>query len=328
MNQLPFEKIKRTVLKRLDFETDQKYGLDPEKRTIPDLLQYGIISVNKPKGPTSHQTSSYVQKILKIKKSGHSGTLDPNVTGVLPVALGRATRIVQALLPSGKEYVCLMHVHKPFSEESLHKVIKNFIGRIKQKPPIKSSVKRVERFRTIYYIEILDVEGQDVLFRVGCQAGTYIRKLCHDMGVELGSGAHMSELIRTKAGPFSDKEMYTLQELIDAFWYYENEKIEKYVRTIIKPIEYAVTHLPHVWVLDSAVNSICHGNDLKVPGVVQVMSDIQVGETVAIMTMKNELVALGEAKLISKDMLKERGLAVKTNKVFMDPTTYPRISLL
>jgi H/ACA ribonucleoprotein complex subunit 4 len=324
--KLAFEKIKRELLVRKKSKTDSKFGSKPEKRPVDELISFGIININKPKGPTSHQVSAYVQKILGIKKSGHSGTLDPKVTGVLPVALGRGTRIVQALLPAGKEYFCVMHLHKEVDEKVLRNTLKDFVGKIKQIPPLKSSVKRVERLREIYYIKILEIIEKDILFIVGCQAGTYIRKLCHDIGKALGVGAHMAELIRTKAGPFNDKGMVTLQDIADALWYYKNEKNEKHIRHCIKPIEAAVTHLPKVFVLDTTADTLCHGADLKVPGISIAESGIQLGDTAAIMTLKGELVAIGTAKMISKDMVKkERGVAVTTDKVFMLPGTYPKI---
>lgn len=324
--KLAFEKIKRELLVRKKSKTDSKFGSKPEKRPVDELISFGIININKPKGPTSHQVSAYTQKILGIKKSGHSGTLDPKVTGVLPVALGRGTRIVQALLPAGKEYICLMHLHKEVDEKLLRNTMKGFVGKIKQIPPLKSSVKRVERLREIYYIKILEIIEKDVLFIVGCQAGTYIRKLCHDIGKALGVGAHMAELIRTKAGPFNDKGMVILQDIADALWYYKNEKNEKYIRHCIKPIEAAVTHLPKVFVLDTTADTLCHGADLKVPGISIAESGIHLGDTAAIMTLKGELVAIGTAKMISKDMVKkERGVAVTTDKVFMLPGTYPKI---
>jgi H/ACA ribonucleoprotein complex subunit 4 len=323
---LPFEKIKRTTLIKKHAETSEKFGKSPEKRTVEELIDFGIINVDKPEGPTSHQVSAYVQKILGIKKSGHSGTLDPKVTGCLPVATGAATRIVQALLPSGKEYICLMHLHKDVEEYALRKVISSFIGKIKQLPPIKSAVKREWRYRKIYYIEILDMQGRDVLFKVGCQAGTYIRKLVHDIGQSLGIGAHMAELRRTKAGPFNEDSLVTLQDLIDAYHYYKEEKNEKYIRYCIKPIEFGVSHLPKIWVFDTTVDSLCHGINLKVPGISKVETDIQTDEMVALMTLKDELVAIGTSKMISNDIIKEeRGVAVIIDKVFMLPSTYPRI---
>lgn len=327
MQQLPFERIKREIFIKRKAKTDAKFGSAPEKRSVEELIGFGVVNINKPKGPTSHQVSSYVQKILGLKKSGHSGTLDPKVTGVLPVALGRATRIVQALLPAGKEYVVIMHLHKEADEDNIRKACSRFVGKIKQMPPIKSAIKREWRYRKIYYLDIIEIDGKDVLFRVGCQAGTYIRKLVHDIGQELKVGAHMAELIRTKAGPFSDNDMHTMQDLTDAYWYYRNDANERFIRQVVRPIEFAVSHMPKVWILDSTVNSVCHGSDVKIPGVASVESDIQEGEQIAVMTLKDELVATGTAKMISRDIIKkEKGIAVKVSKVFMKHDAYPKMA--
>jgi H/ACA ribonucleoprotein complex subunit 4 len=205
-----------------------QYGNLPEARSTEDLLSYGIVNIDKPKGPTSHQCSGYVKKILKIKKAGHSGTLDPNVTGVQPIALGRATRMAQFLLKAPKEYICLMHLHKEISQADIEATFEKFQGKIKQIPPIKSAVKRQERVREIYETEILEIDGQDVLFRIKCQAGTYIRKYCDDFGKESGVGAHMAELRRTQAGPFREEDnLITLNDLQDAYHYY-TEGNDKY----------------------------------------------------------------------------------------------------
>jgi len=322
---LPFQKIDRKEIVIRKAETTGKYGCDPEKRPASEVIEYGVVNIDKPRGPTSHQVSAYVQKILGIKKSGHSGTLDPKVTGVLPVALGRATRIVQALLVAGKEYVGVMHLHKDHPEKEIRDVIEHFKGRIKQLPPVKSSVKRKSRFRKIYYFDIIEIDGADVLFRVGTQAGTYIRKLCHDIGQKLGTGAHMQELRRTRAGPFDETTLVTLQDLTDAY-HYHKEGDDRYISKVIQPIENAVVHLPKVYVLDTAVDTVCHGASIASPGLAKVESDIMESEKVAIMTLRGELVALGHAKMTSKDMASsKRGFVVKTEKVFMRQGTYPKI---
>ncbi|MFH1506555.1 MAG: RNA-guided pseudouridylation complex pseudouridine synthase subunit Cbf5 [archaeon] len=327
MGKLPFEKIKRQVFVKKEADSNPEYGCKPKTRPTEELLNYGIINIDKPSGPSSHQVSSYLQKILKIKKAGHSGTLDPKVTGVLPIASGNATRIVQSLLTAGKEYICLMHLHKEVEEKKLKEVMKEFVGKIKQLPPVKSAVKREWRYRKVYYIDIIEIKGQDVLFRVGCQAGTYIRKLVHDMGKRLEVGAHMAELRRTKVGPFDESTLCTLQDLTDALYYYKEEKDEKRLRKIIQTVETGASHLPKIWVLDTTVDSLCHGASLKVPGVSKVESDIQLDEKVAVMTLKDELVLVGTAKMISKDIIREdRGVAVKPEQVFMKPGTYPKIA--
>jgi len=321
---LPFEKIKRKILIRKKSVSSSKFGCDPNNRPVKELINYGVVNIDKPSGPTSHQVSAYVQKILNISKAGHSGTLDPGVTGVLPIATGRATRVVQTLLKAGKEYVGLMHIHKEIPEHEIYQVCNEFVGKIMQMPPLKSAVKRRLRERQIYYFEVIEIDGQDVLFKVGCEAGTYIRKLIHDLGKKLGCGAHMAELRRTKAGPFDESTLVTLQDLTDAFYYYENGN-EKYLRYCIQPIENAVRHLPKIYVLDSAVDSLCHGANLNVPGISKLDSGITNEDVIAVITLKGELICYGNAKMDSEEMLGERGLAVKTEKVFMLPGTYPKI---
>ncbi|MFC1705034.1 RNA-guided pseudouridylation complex pseudouridine synthase subunit Cbf5 [Nanoarchaeota archaeon] len=324
MSQLPFEKVNHEVLVKKEAETDTNMGCEPDKRPVPELIDYGIVNIDKPEGPTSHEVSAFVQGILEIKKSGHSGTLDPNVTGVLPVALGAGTRIVQSLLKAGKEYICIMHIHSEVKEDKLRKVIGQFVGKIKQLPPIKSAVKRVERIRHIYYIDIMEIDKKDVMFKVGCEAGTYIRKLCDDIGKELGTGAHMASLRRTKAGPFGEDSIVSLQDLKDAYWYWKNEKDDKLIRKCIKTMEYGVSHLPKIWVLDSTVDTLCHGSDLKVPGVSK-LDNFEKDQTIAVLTLKNELVAIGRAQMVYNSIIKkDKGVAVRIDKVFMKPGTYKK----
>ena len=325
--KLPFEVLSRKVLEKKKAETNPEWGCDPSKLPAEELIQYGVVNIDKPKGPTSHQVSAFVQKILGINKSGHSGTLDPRVTGVLAIAVGRATKVVEALLSAGKEYVCIMHLHKPIEPSVIQRACAEIVGDIKQLPPIKSSVKRQERKRTVYYVDVLEIDEkkQDVLFVVGCQAGTYIRKLCHDLGEKLGCGAHMAELRRTKAGPFQEDSLVTLQTLTDAVWLYKEKKDETLLRECIQPIESAVAHLPKIWVLDTCIAALCHGDDLKIPGISKFHEDIKEGNWVAVMSLKNELIGLGRAKMTSgKIMESKKGIAVEVFKVFMQPGVYTR----
>ena len=295
-----------------------EFGKSPSERTTEELINYGIVNIDKLKGPTSHQTSDYVQKILKINKAGHSGTLDPQVTGVQPIALGRATRITQFFLTAAKEYVCLMHLHKEVEEEKLKAVVSKFIGKIKQLPPVKSAIKRVEREREIYEFEILEINEQDVLFRVKCQAGTYIRKLCHDLGQDLGVGAHMAELRRTQAGAFNEEDnLVTLNDLHDAFYFYKEEGDEKFLRYCLQPIENALKHLSKCWILDTTIESLSHGRDLAIPGISK-LENFKKGSTVAVLSLKGELVAIGIAEMSGVEInTKEKGIAVNVKKVFI-----------
>lgn len=324
--KLPFEKIEREVLVKKESVSSSSYGHFPDRRPVDILINYGIVNLDKPKGPTSHQVSAYVQQILGIKKAGHSGTLDPAVTGVLPVALGKATKIVQLLLLAGKEYIALMHLHKPVEDYKIYQTMEEFIGSIKQLPPVKSAVKRQWRERKIYYSEILSIKKQDVLFRVGCEAGTYIRKLIHDFGQKLGCGAHMVELRRSKVAAFREDSLVTLQDLADAFYYWSEEGNDEQIRKCILPVEHGVKHIPKIWVFDSTVDSLCHGANLHMPGISKLESGIEPDQIVAVLTLKEELICYGRAKTTSKKMIDEKkGLAVVTDRVFLEPDTYPKM---
>lgn len=245
------------------------------------------------------------------------------MTGVLPIALAKATRIVSILLTSPKGYSALMHLHKDIDDKKLNHIFDEFRGDIKQTPPRRSAVKRQERRRTIYALDLLERQGQEVLFHVSCQAGTYIRTLIHHIGLKLGTGAHMTQLIRTKTGPFAHKTWHTLQDLKDAVEFYKQGNDQE-LRKIILPVEEALADTPKIWVHDSAVNSLCHGSSLGIPGVSKLSSSIQPQQIVAMMTLKGELIGLAKASLSAQDILqKEKGLAATTTTIFMDRNIYP-----
>jgi H/ACA ribonucleoprotein complex subunit 4 len=325
MNLLPSEKKRETLVKSED-TTDESSGKRPEDRPLTEYIQKGAINLDKPAGPTSHEVTSWVKKILEVEKAGHSGTLDPNVTGLLPIMLGDATKSVDALLTAGKEYVCLMKLHTEMPEKEIKRIIREFTGEIFQKPSIKSAVKRETRIRTIYYLELIEVEGKNILIKVGCEAGTYIRKLCHDMGMALGTGAHMQELRRTKSGPFrEDETLVTLHDLKDAFIEWKENNSEKSLRRVIRPMEFGISHLPKIVIRDNAVDAICHGAELAAPGVLTVESGIEREDPVAIFTLKGEAVSFGIAKLKTMEILKAAtGIVATTERVFMEPGTYPK----
>lgn len=268
---------------------------------------------------------SWVKRILHLDRAGHAGTLDPQVTGVLPVMLGNSTKIANALLTSGKEYVCIMRLHQKESPNKIREVAAEFVGTIYQRPPLRSSVKRRIRTRQIYYINIIEIKEKNVLFCVGCQAGTYIRKLVYDMGEVFGGGAHMAELRRTRTGPFKeDTTLATLYDVVDAYHFWQEEKNEQPLRRIIHPLEDGVAHLPQIVIRDTAVDALCHGANLAVAGVLQIHADIKPGETVAILTIKGELVALAIAQQSTEQILKATsGIVAKTIRVVIPAGTYP-----
>ena len=308
-----------------NYQSNSDYGLSPEKRSIPDLLNLGIINLDKPANPTSHEVTAWVKHILSIKKAGHGGTLDPAVTGCLPIALGRATRSLQVLLPAGKEYICIMKLHDPRSQDEVEKVLEIFRGKIYQTPPVRSNVKRQLRVRKIYSLELIDhLDSQFSLMRIKCEAGTYIRKLCHDIGLILGTGAHMHELRRTHSGPFNVNLSVTLQDLTDAWYYYNENGDENLIREIIQPIEAISVHLPKIFIRDSAIDAICHGAQLTLPGVIQLTRNIDKNSLLAILSMKGELIAFGRSTLTSKKIGESKnGICARPIAVFMEKQTYP-----
>ena len=313
------------LLQKAEGETDPKYGCPPHKRPIKEHISRGVINLDKPSGPTSHEVDSWVKKILNADKTGHGGTLDPRVTGILPVGIDQATRVIHLLKEAPKEYVCLMRLHSEVEDCRITNILREFQGKIFQTPPVKSAVKRELRVRKIYYVHILELEKQNVLFQIGCEAGTYIRKYCHDIGEALGCGAHMAELRRTKVGPFQEcDKLINLQELTDAYQYFTEDEDESPLREVILPMEEAASHLPKVVIRDSAVDAICHGADLAAGGILQLSPHIEKGNTVALLTLKGELVAAGESQYKSSEICQiNKGIMVDIKKVFMEPGTYP-----
>jgi len=326
MSKLPFESMDRSLVIKKDYTSSLKFGKRPEERTTEEMLNFGMINIDKPSGPTSHQVSAFVKDILHLEKAGHSGTLDPAVTGVLPIGVHGATRIMQSLLTAGKEYVGIMHVHEDIPEGKLIDSIKKFQGKLMQMPPVKSAVKRELREREVYYVDIIAIDGRDVLFRMGCQAGTYVRKWCHDFGKFIDSSAHMVELRRTKVGPFTEDNITTLQELTDAYHYYKQEHDDTKLRGILMSPEFAVSHLRKIFVMDTTVNSLCSGAYLKVPGIVKLEKDIEKDDIVAVFTLKDELILVGRAIMNTDEIMNtDKGIALKTEQVFMDRGIYPKI---
>jgi len=323
----PWE-TKRELLTKTEDTTDPKYGCKPNERPAEKYIRYGVINLDKPAGPTSHEVAAWTKKILHLTRIGHGGTLDPKVTGILPVTLEDSTKIVQALLYSGKEYICIMKLHGDAEEWQIRKVLKEFENVIYQRPPLRSSVKRQLRTRRIYYIDFLEKNERNVLFKVGCEGGTYIRKLCYDIGEILSVGAHMQELRRTRAGPFTEnsKDKVTLHDV--AYWFaeWQEKKNPKILREFIQPMENALGLIPKIIVRDSAVDALCHGANLTAPGVVAVESDIAKGSIVAILTLKGEAVALAKTLLATEEILNlKHGTVAALQRVVMPRGTYPKV---
>ncbi len=315
--------MKKEFLIREHEASLSEFGKYPGARSTEELLNFGLVVIDKPPGPTCQQIDAWIKKMLELKKCSHGGTLDPRVSGVLVIALNQAVKLMPILLKSDKEYVAIMHLHKDVSEQKLREIVKRFTGEIVQIPPKKSAVARKPRKRKIYEMEILEIEGRDVLLRIFCEAGTYIRKLIADMGKKLG-GAHMQELRRIRSASFTEQEAVLLQDLVDAYKWWKETGEDKYLREILYPGEKVCDFTKCIVVKDSAVSALCHGAPLSTAGIIMVEKNISPGELVCLLTLKGELIAIGKALISSEQMLRGKKLAAKVERVIMPRGVYPK----
>eukprot|EP00049_Salpingoeca_infusionum_P004962 m.86385 g.86385 ORF g.86385 m.86385 type:complete len:483 (+) comp12804_c0_seq2:122-1570(+) len=304
-------------------------GCSPLKRPLHDYVRSGVINLDKPSNPSSHEVVAWIRRILKVDKTGHSGTLDPKVTGCLIVCVDRATRLVKSQQNAGKEYVSIVRLHNAIEgEKQLAMALEKLTGALFQRPPLISAVKRQLRVRTIYESKLLEFDNERHLgvFWVKCEAGTYIRTLCVHLGFLLGVGGHMEELRRVRSGIQSEGDaMVTMHDVMDAQWYYENTKKEDYLRRVIKPLEVLLVNHPRIVVKDSAVNAICYGAKLMLPGLLRYADGIEIGTEVVLMTTKGEAIAVGIAQMTTAVMATcNHGVVAKIKRVIMERETYPR----
>ncbi|MBD3155087.1 MAG: RNA-guided pseudouridylation complex pseudouridine synthase subunit Cbf5 [Candidatus Aenigmarchaeota archaeon] len=277
-------------------------------REIPirELIYYSLININKPSGPLSRDVDDRIRKLFKVDKVGHAGTLDPKVSGVLVVALGEATKILKFLMKSDKEYEGIMYLHNDVSKDVIEKTIKtHFLGEITQIPPVHSQVARKERKRTIYSFEIIGKQGKDVTFRTKVESGTYIRKLIHDLGEELGTGAHMKYLKRTKTGKFKLEDSYEIEDIEKAYESWKKGD-EESLRGMLIPMEKAI-ELKRIVIKDQSLPRIRNGSPVKRNDIVD-KDDLNPGETIGIFSKNGRIIALGIVRNRSR---------IKTDRVFI-----------
>ena len=234
----------------------------------------GVLNVSKPAGWTSHDVVAKLRGSLGIRKVGHAGTLDPMATGVLPVLLGKGTRLSEYLVEWDKEYEAVMRLgqdtdtqdatgaviqersYAGLTEESIRTAAAQFLGALQQVPPMYSALKvegqplyklaragktveRAPRPITIYQLEVLKVEIPDVSFRVTCSKGTYIRTLCADIGETLGVGGHLRQLCRTRVGPFHIEDAVSPLEI-------DQEFLSNGQNQVVLGLDAVLSHLPEV----------------------------------------------------------------------------------
>ncbi|XP_023737003.1 H/ACA ribonucleoprotein complex subunit 4 [Lactuca sativa] len=304
-------------------------GYSPLKRPLAEYIRYGVINLDKPANPSSHEVVAWIKRILRVEKTGHSGTLDPKVTGNLIVCIDRATRLVKSQQGAGKEYVCVARLHSDVPDVAkVARALETLTGAVFQRPPLISAVKRQLRIRTIYESKLLEYDADKhlVVFWISCEAGTYVRTLCVHLGLILGVGGHMQELRRVRSGIMGEKDnMITMHDVMDAQWSYDNYRDETYLRRVIMPLEVLLTSYKRLVVKDSAVNAICYGAKLMIPGLLRFENDIENGEEVVLMTTKGEAIALGIAEMTTAVMATcDHGVVAKIKRVVMDRDTYPR----
>ncbi|MDD4504072.1 MAG: tRNA pseudouridine(55) synthase TruB [Clostridiaceae bacterium] len=271
----------------------------------------GIINVLKPPGMTSHDVVSFIRKVLNMKKVGHTGTLDPEAAGVLPICVGKATKVVQYITDKKKRYRAnikfgivtdtydkygkIIRETGPITVDPkvLEETLKSFTGIISQKPPIYSALKVKgkklyqyaregkevqisERPVEIYELKLVDIVSEDeAMIDILCSKGTYIRSLCYDIGEALGCGAHMSQLVRLESSPFTIENSNTLEEIKAAVE-------ENRLSDILKSVEMLFKHYKAITVKTSALSSIINGNPLFEQGVMQGFEGLNENEDLCI----------------------------------------------
>ncbi|MGP6207308.1 RNA-guided pseudouridylation complex pseudouridine synthase subunit Cbf5 [Cuniculiplasma sp. SKW3] len=275
-----------------------------------------FICIDKPKGPTSHQVDHWVREITGVEKVGHVGTLDPQATGLLVMAMGKALKLVEIAHEQPKEYIATMKLHSEVDEGRIREIFNLFQDEIFQLPPIKSAVARRVRPKKIYELEILEIDGRDILFRVKCESGTYVRTLCLDMGYLLGTRANMTDLRRISTIPFTEKNCITLQQLSD-YMILAGEGKDKPLRESIFAASYLFSPYPKVIVKDSALKTISHGSDLYPGGLKAIIGNPLAGDRVGVFSESGKLVGTGKM-LLSYNQIMETKI-VDFDRIMIEP---------
>lgn len=254
---------------------------------VASAVPHGVLNVSKPAGWTSHDVVAKVRRLLQLRKVGHAGTLDPEATGVLPVLLGKGTRLSAFLLHWDKEYEAVLHLGQETTTqdatgaivrecpvqglrpETIHEVVAQFCGEQQQVPPMYSAVKiggqplykaaragktveRQARSVTIYHIEVRSLSLPYVTLRVCCSKGTYIRTLCSDIGQVLGVGGHLNHLTRSRVGPFHLDRAWSLDDIGRA------EDLFEHAEAFLS-LDEALADLPEVVVESAVVEKVLNG---------------------------------------------------------------------
>ncbi|VVC03007.1 putative tRNA pseudouridine synthase B [Candidatus Bilamarchaeum dharawalense] len=279
---------------------------------VKKIIENSIILINKPPGQTSHEITTFVKKITGASRSGHAGTLDPNVSGVLPVALGRATKLLRYVAGKDKTYVGIIKFRHILARQEIEALFKEFTGELTQTPPKISAVRKVPRKRTVYTLRLLENKEHIALFETNVDAGTYIRTLCDDMGKKCG-GARMEELRRTAVGRIHEKDTFTMQEVIDAMWLLKNKEDSSEIEKMLQPPEKFID-LQKVYLKESALKSVLNGAQIMIPAIEKI-GEVERGERVAIYAGQ-VFIGVGQMQIAGREFNEKiKGEAIKLERV-------------
>jgi len=314
---------------RTNHYTPLPFGSSPLKRELSDYVKSGFLNIDKPSNPSSHEVVAWVKRILRVEKTGHSGTLDPKVTGCLIVCIDRATRLAKSQQSAGKEYVAIYRLHESVERKRVEQELERLKGALFQRPPLISAVKRQLRVRTCYESKLIEHDEKRNLgiFWCSVEAGSYIRTMCVHLGLLLGAGAQMQELRRVRSGiqDENDSGLSTLHDVLDAQWLYDNHKDESYLRRIIRPLEALLTGHKRIIMKDSAVNAVCYGAKILLPGVLRYDDGIELNDQIVVCTTKGEAICIAVALMTTATMAScDHGVIAKIKRVIMERDTYPR----
>tara|TARA_B110000483_G_scaffold5660_1_gene6707 strand:+ start:2048 stop:3016 length:969 start_codon:yes stop_codon:yes gene_type:complete len=306
-------------------KTDDEIGKIPDMRTVEERLEAGFILLDKAAGPSSHQVASWARDMFGLERLGHGGTLDPFATGVLPLMAGKSMKLTKKILTHNKTYICVFRFASEPDSKMLEEVMSNMTGRVFNVPPEISAVKIQVRSRRIFTFEKLDFKNNQMVARVECEAGTYIRTMARDMGLLLNMKVELKELRREVSGIFKLEDCVTLQQLADAYWLWKELSQPEALLRIIHPIEKLLLDYPSVTVKDSAAAALSHGAPLLRPGIVSIDSAIDDGRDIVVNTMKGETVGIVNM-LVTSDSVKdmESGEIARPSMVLLDQDLYPR----
>jgi H/ACA ribonucleoprotein complex subunit 4 len=308
-------------------KTNPAHGCNPYDRSLGELLECGVIIIDKPPGPTSHQLTAWARNLLGIARIGHGGTLDPFATGLLTLLCGRATRLTAVLLQKPKRYIAVLRFKDEVDKDRISGLLDSLTGETYNVPPKESAVKVQVRTRVIRLAQLVDVDDASRVFIVSfhCDAGTYVRTLAKDIGLLMGTGCELLELHREGTGGFDDSMACTMQQLTDAAFLWREHDEDRGLARILVPVESILDDLPRIVVKDGAVAALSHGAPLARPGVVSAPKGLPVGSSALISSLKGEVVALATLSVATDSLPGMKTGQVATSQTVMMPSgVYPQ----